>query len=699
MRPAIYCGVAAIFFVRAAFSPETGKIERMKKTNEQLIKGLPRRILLMLLDCGLIVLCYYIAILLRFDGEDAFRRHEVITAMAPMLSYILPIYMVVFWFGGLYEIMWEYAGMRDLARLMCLSGLATGFSLLFDMLFRTRTISGTVLIIGAVLNTAAVAGVRFLWRLMRTVRQYTHNSPKSTRRARDKTPLLIVGAGNAGAWAVNLCKTKNSTFGNPVVIVDDDLTKKNLRVQGVPVRGTISDIPELVRKYHIVEIVIAITTLKGERLREVINLCNSTHCRVRMLNDPQAVDESGKPVVAGLRELNTADFLSRDEIQLNNAQISEYLHDKIVLVTGGGGSIGSELCRQIMRYSPRQLLIFDIYENCAYELEMELHNKYGADAPIITLIGSIRDKARLDEVFETYHPSVVFHAAAHKHVPLMEVSPAEAVKNNVFGTKNLLTSAAEHDVERFVQLSTDKAVNPTNVMGCTKRICEMLIQTFASNTTMKCMAVRFGNVLGSHGSVIPLFEEQIKRGGPVTITHPDIVRYFMTITEAAQLVLQAGGLAKSGSIYVLDMGEPVRIMDLANRLIRFYGYEPGVDIPIEITGLRPGEKLYEELMLDSEQDKMMSTAHNKIFIAPPMDIDLARFYEELQNLHACAEHNDEAVVVGLQRIVGRYHPNRKLNEDHTVSAAHGNTAVMDKSEIEHAMSQAAKESKEGKDVS
>ena len=669
----------------------------MKRPNEQLIKGLPRRILLMLLDCGLIVLCYYIAILLRFDGEDAFRRHEVIVAMAPMLTYILPIYMVVFWFGGLYEIMWEYAGMRDLARLTCLSGLATGFSLLFDMLFRTRTISGTVLIIGAVLNTAAVAGVRFLWRLMRTVRQYSRSSPK-TRTARDTTPLLIVGAGNAGAWAVNLCKTKNSTFGNPVVIVDDDLTKKNLRVQGVPVRGTISDIPELVRKYHIVEIVIAITTLKGERLREVINLCNSTHCRVRMLNDPQAVDESGKPVVAGLRELNTADFLSRDEIQLNNAQISEYLHDKVVLVTGGGGSIGSELCRPIVGDIPRQLLIFDIYENCAYELEMELRNKYGADAPIITLIGSIRDKDRLDEVFETYHPSVVFHAAAHKHVPLMETSPAEAVKNNVFGTKNLLASAAEHNVERFVQLSTDKAVNPTNVMGCTKRICEMLIQTFASNTSMKCMAVRFGNVLGSHGSVIPLFEEQIKRGGPVTITHPDIVRYFMTITEAAQLVLQAGGLAKSGSIYVLDMGEPVRIMDLANRLIRFYGYEPGVDIPIEITGLRPGEKLYEELMLDSEQDKMLSTAHNKIFIAPPMDIDLAHFYTELQNLQVCAEHNDEAVVMGLQRIVGRYHPNRKVNEDHTVSAAHGNTAIISKSELEQAAAQ-KKNAEEGKDVS
>ncbi|MCI6175581.1 polysaccharide biosynthesis protein [bacterium] len=665
----------------------------MKQEKRQIIKGLPRRILLMLLDCGLIVLCYYLAILLRFDGTDSeipvqALRAEVIRAMSPMLPYVLIIYMVVFWFGGLYEIMWEYAGMRDLARLTCLSGLATGFILLFDLLFRSRPISGAVLIIGAVFNTAAIAGVRFLWRFLRTLtrmRAKPAGTHKNNTAARNAAPLLIVGAGNAGAWAVNLCKSKNATFGNPVVIVDDDLTKKGLRVQGVPVRGTISDIPELVRKYHIVEIIIAITTLKGERLQEVINLCNSTHCRVRMLSDPQAVDASGKPMVAGLRELNTSDFLSRDEVQLNNVQISEYLHDKIVLVTGGGGSIGSELCRQIMRYRPRQLLIFDIYENCAYELEMELRNKYGSDAPIVTLIGSIRDIKRLDEVFETYHPSVVFHAAAHKHVPLMEVSPAEAVKNNVFGTKNLLTSAANHGVERFVQLSTDKAVNPTNVMGCTKRICEMLIQTFAQHTTMKCMAVRFGNVLGSHGSVIPLFEEQIKNGGPVTITHPDIVRYFMTIPEAAQLVLQAGGLAQSGSIYVLDMGEPVKIMDLATRLIRFYGYEPNVNMEIKITGLRPGEKLYEELMLDSEQDKMSKTAHNKIFIAPPMEIDLAAFYDELQNLHHYAEHNDDGVVESLQRIVRSYHPNRVLHEDHTVSAARGNTEIYEKADLEKAM--------------
>ena len=625
----------------------------MQQVSKQLIKGLPRRIALMLLDCGLIVLCYWLAVMLRFDSGDAYRRVEILRAMAPMLLYVLPIYMIVFWFGGLYEIMWEYAGMRDLARLTCLSGLATGIIMLFDLIYHSRPISGAVLIFGAVFNTAAIAGVRFLWRLVLTMRNAKANKPE------DNTPLLIVGAGNAGAWAVNLCKTKNQSFGNPVCIVDDDLTKKGLRVQGVPVRGTISDIPELVRKYHIVEIVIAITTLKGDRLTEIINLCNSTHCRVRMLSDPQAVDENGNPVAAGFRELNTADFLSRDEIQLNNAQISEYLHDKVVLVTGGGGSIGSELCRQIMRYQPRRLLIFDIYENCAYELETELRNKYGAEAPVITLIGSIRDKARLDEVFETYHPSVVFHAAAHKHVPLMEISPAEAVKNNVFGTKNLLTSAAEHGVERFVQLSTDKAVNPTNVMGCTKRLCEMLIQSFASGTDMKCVAVRFGNVLGSHGSVIPLFEAQIKKGGPVTLTDPNIERYFMTIPEAAQLVLQAGALAEGGSIYVLDMGEPVKIMDLAKQLIRFYGYEPGVNMEIKIVGLRPGEKLYEELMMDEEQDKMRRTQHNKIFVASPRTIDLAEFYEQLQALEAAAAHNDEGVVRQLAAMIPTFTPTRE----------------------------------------
>ena len=619
------------------------------------VKGLPRKLLLLATDMGLLVFSYYIAILLRFaESDESGKIPQVVATMAHHLPWMLAIYAVVFWLGGLYEVMWQYAGVRDLARVVMLACIATGFLLIGNQLVE-GVLYRTVLVIGAILSMAMIGGIRMLWRLVR----FTLFRPDAAKNRNAENPLLGVGAGTAGAWAVNLCKQRSS-FGYPVVMVDDDPAKRNLRVQGVPVRGSISDIPELVRKYDIREIVIAITSLRGERLQQVVNICNSCHCRVRMLNDPQAVDENGNVQGASLRELNTSDFLSRDEVHLDTEEIHKYLTDKVVLVTGGGGSIGSELCRQIIRYRPKQLLIFDIYENCAYELEMELRNKIGRDLPIVTLVGSIRDKHRLDEVMDIYHPQVVFHAAAHKHVPLMEISPAEAVKNNVLGTKNLLTSASTHGVERFVQLSTDKAVNPTNVMGCTKRICEMLIQTFAQNTTMKCMAVRFGNVLGSHGSVIPLFESQIREGGPVTITHPDITRYFMTIPEAAQLVLEAGALARSGSIYVLDMGQPVKIMELAEKMIRFYGYEPGVNMEIRITGLRPGEKLYEELMMDTEADKMQRTDHNKIFVAPPLQIDLGVFYQQLLQLEEAAEHNDDKVVTQLQNIVPTYHPNRKM---------------------------------------
>lgn len=619
------------------------------------VKGLPRKLLLLATDMGLLVFSYYIAILLRFaESDESGKIPQVVATMAHHLPWMLAIYAVVFWLGGLYEVMWQYAGVRDLARVVMLACIATGFLLIGNQLVE-GVLYRTVLVIGAILSMAMIGGIRMLWRLVR----FTLFRPDAAKNRNAENPLLVVGAGNAGAWAVNLCKQRSS-FGYPVVMVDDDPAKRNLRVQGVPVRGSISDIPELVRKYDIREIVIAITSLRGERLQQVVNICNGCHCRVRMLNDPQAVDENGNVQGASLRELNTSDFLSRDEVHLDTEEIHKYLTDKVVLVTGGGGSIGSELCRQIIRYRPKQLLIFDIYENCAYELEMELRNKIGRDLPIVTLVGSIRDKHRLDEVMDIYHPQVVFHAAAHKHVPLMEISPAEAVKNNVLGTKNLLTSASTHGVERFVQLSTDKAVNPTNVMGCTKRICEMLIQTFAQNTTMKCMAVRFGNVLGSHGSVIPLFESQIREGGPVTITHPDITRYFMTIPEAAQLVLEAGALARSGSIYVLDMGQPVKIMELAEKMIRFYGYEPGVNMEIRITGLRPGEKLYEELMMDTEADKMQRTDHNKIFVAPPLQIDLGVFYQQLLQLEEAAEHNDDKVVTQLQNIVPTYHPNRKM---------------------------------------
>ncbi|MGN0663414.1 MAG: polysaccharide biosynthesis protein [Faecalibacterium sp.] len=614
-----------------------------------------RRAILVLMDAGIVAFSFYFALLLRADGavEASWWPHNL-ALLYRNLPWIVALYLISFVAGGLYSILWKYAGERDLIRLAGMIAAPTVGVYIVNRLFVHGVLFNSANCMAAVLILLLVGGSRLAWRLFL-------NHPLGSRlRGSDNKdpnrPVLIVGAGEAGAWAINVCKT-NHMYGHPVVAVDDDPAKLNQTIHGVPVKGTLEEIPALCERYSIHTIIIAIPTLRGSRMNHIIDLCMTTHCAVQVLSDPQLVG-NGTPQQAAFRELDPADFLSRDEVRLDTARIESYLKGKVVLVTGGGGSIGSELCRQVMRFSPAKLLIFDIYENCAYELQMELQQKYGRDVPVEVLIGSIRDKKRLDEVFETYHPTVVFHAAAHKHVPLMEVSPAEAVKNNVLGTKNLLVSASEHGVERLVQLSTDKAVNPTSVMGCTKRICEMLIQTFAGNTGMKCVAVRFGNVLGSHGSVIPLFESQIKKGGPVTLTDPNIERYFMTIPEAAQLVLQAGSQAQSGSIYVLDMGEPVKIIDLARQLIRFYGYEPGVNMEIRVVGLRPGEKLYEELMMDEEQDKMKRTVHNKIFVAPPRQIDLPVFYQQLQELAEAAERNDEGVVLQLQKMIPTFTPVR-----------------------------------------
>ena len=636
-------------------APAYGEKQVMKRLMNM---GWLRKAGMFLLDIVLVILAVYLSMELRFEMYIPERHMHTMFKALPM---VVVVYMACYIVGGIYQIMWRYAGVRDVARLCVFSAIACGATLAINQFFSLELFR-SVLILTALLAMIAIGGSRMIWRVC--------SKDRISGELGDAMPVMVVGAGEAGAYAVNICNKNPKRMGKPVILVDDAHNKQGLRIQNVPVRGTTKDIPKLVSRYGIREIIIAIPSLgTGKRMQQILELCNQTHCHTRIFSEPTDTDVAGGESTPFIRELNISDFLSRDEIELDMGSIAGYLSGKTVMVTGGGGSIGSELCRQIMRFKPKLLIIFEIYENCAYELMYDLRQRYGKDCPVITLIGSIRDKQRLDEVFDEYHPEVVFHAAAHKHVPLMELSPAEAIKNNVFGTRNLLESASAHGVERLVQLSTDKAVNPTNVMGATKRITEMLIQRYGEKTNMKCMAVRFGNVLGSHGSVIPLMESQIRRGGPVTVTHPDITRYFMTLPEAAQLVLQAGGIAKSGSIFVLDMGEPVRIMDLAEKLIRAYGYEPNVDMPIKIIGLRPGEKLYEELLMDSERDKMTRTAHKKIFVANVDKIDDAQYDHMMQVLQSVEDKNDERAVEAIAEIVPTYHPDEKNRPDNKVELA------------------------------
>ncbi len=606
-----------------------------------------RRLLLFLLDMLFVCFSLHLAIAMRYEGAVSASMYARLMSLLPE---IIAVYAAVSIIGGVYDMIWRYAGAAEIMRLALVYALAAGVTLLLNRIVPWY-VSRPVLVMTGMCMMLLVSAARFAYKLLREFFRARNSGENSDR-------ILIVGAGEGGVYAARICQQNREKFGQPVAFADDDPLKRKMRIAGIPVCGTIDEVPEIVKSKEIDEIIVAVPGTKGERLAEIVSICKGTRCRTRILSDPGELE---RPAGAAFRELNTSDFLSRDEVELDMEMIRGYLADKTVMVTGGGGSIGSEISRQIMRFHPKELILFDVYENGVYELECELRQKYGADCPVTVLIGSIRDKKRLDDVFEAHRPQVVFHAAAHKHVPLMELNPSEAVKNNVFGTRNLLRSADEHGVERFVQISTDKAVNPTNVMGATKRITEMLMQSCARHSQMRCMAVRFGNVLGSHGSIIPLFEAQIRRGGPVTLTHPDITRYFMTIPEAAQLVLQAGGLAQSGAIYVLDMGEPVRIKDLAEQLIRFYGYEPGVDIEIKIIGLRPGEKLYEELMMDSERDFMTRTAHNKIFVAPPIPIEEDAFERQLDVLREAASADDDPRVIKLlTEIVSTYKPNRDM---------------------------------------
>jgi len=616
---------------------------------------------MLLLDAMLIATAIAFAILFRF--ENGFSGAE---ASSNFLSY-LPVHEVVYLpillLGGLYRVYWKYAGLPEITSAFILCVFAGFLTYLINIVF-TLGYSRSVLAMTSMLVAVSIVALRISPRAFRYLqRQYKHIKYNS-----DMKRVMIIGAGSGGAYVLNLCKKDIYSSYVPVLIIDDNPAKIGLRLENIPILGVRKDIPTLAEKYKISEIVIAISSSAIRDMDELICLCKQTSCRIRILTDIHGIDSADSEKKLSIRDLDVKDFLMRGEEHFDLSAINSYLSDKIVLITGGGGSIGSELCRQVILTHPKQLVIFDIYENNAYELECELKHNYNGALNVEVVIGSIRDRNRLNEVFAKYKPDVVFHAAAHKHVPLMERSYGEAIKNNVFGTRNLLEVAETFGVERFVMLSTDKAVNPTNIMGTTKRINEMMVQVFAKTSNMKCMMVRFGNVLGSHGSVIPLYEMQIKKGGPVTVTHPDIVRYFMTIPEAAQLVLQAGSFAQSGAIYALDMGQPIRIMDLAEKMIRFYGYEPNVDMPIKVTGLRPGEKLYEEVISEEEFKRLVPTMHKKIFVVPTAEIDAKWFYQqltflerEIENGFSESDARKLVIQVMLQELVPSYAPNNKFS--------------------------------------
>jgi FlaA1/EpsC-like NDP-sugar epimerase len=480
-------------------------------------------VVLFALDILLVYVALRLAVALRYDGSKSAEYIRMNEKVVPLTPLIIPIYMAFLAASGTYVSMWRYAGAKDVARLVTACASAALLIVVLNYAF-SWYVSRAILLYMGMCVAAFVGGSRIFWRLMRET--------LLSRRSKDGSRVLIVGAGDGGIYAAKVYREGKGPVGTPVAFVDDDHAKRGLRVQGLPVVGTVDDIPDIVRRKDIREIVIATPSTTGEKLQRIVDICRRTRCALKIVSSP---GELSDPSRQAIREVNTSDFLSRGEVILDAEGIRGYITGRTVLVTGGGGSIGSEICRQIMRFAPRLLIIFDIYENCAYELQTELEQTYGRDCPILVLIGSIREKKRLDEVFKTYAPEIVFHAAAHKHVPLMETAPAEAIKNNVFGTYNLLLSASEHGVKRYVSLSTDKAVNPTNVMGATKRITEMLMQQFSRRTDMRCMAVRFGNVLGSHGSVIPKFEAQIRKGGPVTVTGFELVLTKLSHPDARRL--------------------------------------------------------------------------------------------------------------------------------------------------------------------
>ncbi len=611
------------------------------------------------LDVGCVYLAYLVALFLRFDGAIA--RFDM-TSYWLLMPQAAVICLLVFALFKFYTTMWQFASFDELIQIVIGTTIACGAITVFGCLLATPVYGVirfpySVYIIGWVFTLLFVGVIRFGFRFLRRLRGKNFAKPRDPA---DFHRVMIIGAGEIGSMVIKTMKASPASRGIPVVGVDDNRGKRGTRIHGVKVAGGRDSIPKIASRYNVDQIVMAIPASSRQERQEIVNICSKTGCQLKTVPSIQEMLEHQDEAVP-VRNVDIVDLLGRDEITLNVEAISGYLKNKVVLVTGGGGSIGSELCRQIARYEPKKLIVFDIYENNAYDLQNELLRKF-PDLNLEVLIGSVRDKARLEAMFEVCRPHVVFHAAAHKHVPLMELSPGEAVKNNVFGTMNVAEAAHKFGANQMVLISTDKAVNPTNVMGATKRICELIIQYYSRHSsTTEFVAVRFGNVLGSNGSVIPLFKRQIEAGGPVTVTHPDITRFFMTIPEAARLVIQAGGMAKGGEIFVLDMGQPVKIVDLARNLIQLSGLEPDVDIKIEYTGLRPGEKLYEELLLDSEGG-VQKTAHELIYIGTPIPFCEETFRSDIDELRQYAGVDNVRMMQVIHRIVPNYTGHAEEND-------------------------------------
>lgn len=605
-----------------------------------------RMLLLMVLDAVFTVLASYVAVLTRMEFKVDW---WIWNNYLKVIGIDILITLVVYYVFKLYKSMWRYASIIEVRRLLLAVYCSDFLRMLLYVFVLKVELPRSWYFLEPCMLLILSSTLRFLYRGMRSMK----NDNPIFEQDKHLINVMIIGAGEAGNMLLREIKRSSHLPMRVVCFIDDDPLKQGYYMNDVPIVGNRNSIGEMVKKYEVDEIYIALPSASINERRELMTICNDTGCKIKLLPGIYQL-MNGEVKVSKLRNVEIEDLLGRDPISVNMNQIASYVENRTVMVTGGGGSIGSELCRQVAARHPRKLIIVDIYENNAYDIQMELRNAH-PELNLDVRIASIRDGEKIDALFNELRPEVVYHAAAHKHVPLMEDSPNEAIKNNVFGTLNVVRAADKYHVKRFVQISTDKAVNPTNIMGASKRMCEMIIQAFSRHSRTVFTAVRFGNVLGSNGSVIPLFKKQIAHGGPVTVTDKNIIRYFMTIPEAVSLVMQAGIFAKGGEIFVLDMGEPVKIDDLARNLIKLSGFTPDVDIPIIYTGLRPGEKLYEELLMDEEG--LQKTENGSIFIGHPLDFDEEVYFEQLHHLRGTIDDmHQDTIRQEVQKIVSTYHP-------------------------------------------